>query len=176
MGTQASFGVKRTEARTQEQALCCCNKMLVFDFPIAHANAARGGVGNIVFVRDDDERHSPLTLDVGEDFHGAGGVNAIEIACRLIGQQDLRLIGQSPGDGNALSFPGRELAGVLIGAVVHAQFLKQLMSALGPVDSTAFDSQHGHLNILDGAQSRHQVEGLEDEADVLRTISVEVNT
>ena len=94
----------RQEALGQKRAV-------VFDLAVADGDLARGVVRDGGIVRDQDDGLAELTIEaveLGEDF-GAG--RRIEIAGRLVGEQNFRLVDQGPGDGDTLLLPAGELRG-----------------------------------------------------------------
>jgi hypothetical protein len=59
----------------------------------------------------------------GEDLGAAVGV---EVAGRLVGQDDLRLVDQGPGDGDALLLAARELGRLVVGSIGQADEAERL--------------------------------------------------
>ena len=72
------------------------------DFSIPKIDIAIGIRGDIGFVSDDDGRNALLPIQVLKDGHDLDAGTGIEGAGRLVGEDDLRVIHQCAGDGNAL--------------------------------------------------------------------------
>ena len=79
----------------------------------------RGGDGEV--VGDHDESGAVALLDLGEDFENLCGVDAVEVAGGLVGEENLGLVDEGAGDGNTLTLTGGELCGVLVEAMLEAE-------------------------------------------------------
>ena len=82
---------------------------LIGDDPaVAHLDPARGAGGDAHIVRHEHERHVPFAVQLLEQVEDHSGILAVEVAGRLIGEQDRWTIGQAACDGHALALPSRE--------------------------------------------------------------------
>ncbi len=133
-------------------------------------------VGNLVLVRDDDQRHAALLLNAPQNLHDVSRVRAVEVAGRLVGQQDRGIVGQGARNGHALPLSGGELVGIMAHAILEAHLLKQRRGALGAMVGAVIHRQHGHLHIFDGAQRGQQMKRLEDESHLARAIAVQIDS
>jgi hypothetical protein len=52
----------------------------------------------------DDDRHLALTAQPGQQVEDPGGGLRVQVAGRLVGQQQVRGVDQGPGDGDPLLF------------------------------------------------------------------------
>src|SRR5438034_1229852 len=107
-----------------------------------------------------------LRLEHGHDF-GAGA--AVEIARRLVGQQDRGSIDNRTGDGYALLFAPGKLVRMMVGSARQADQFKRLHR---PIASRARAEpagsvQHRQLNILQRRSASQQMKALKDETDFL---------
>src|SRR5215217_5790120 len=116
-------------------------------------------------VRDHDDRLVVLLHRVAQEGQQLGAGARIEVAGRLVGEDDLGPAHQGPGGGDPLLLSARELAREMIEAIAQADGVDDLVIPvaihLGPGD---VDRQR---DVLGGRERRHQVERLEDEADLL---------
>src|SRR4051812_43932875 len=93
--------------------------LIGFNLTIAHANDAFGPGSDVVFVRYHDDR---LACDVepNEHLHDLVAGFRIEIASRLVRENDVRIIDQSTGDGDALLLATRQLHRAMIQAIAES--------------------------------------------------------
>ena len=113
---------------------------------------------------DEQQGHAAFGL-LGEQKVGdLAACLGIEIAGRLVGDQQGGRGGERPGDRHALLFAAGKLAGIVVQPFAEADRLQLAMSDLEGVADIGEFERHG-----DVFQRRHvgdQVEGLEDDADV----------
>ena len=84
---------------------------------------------DIGVVRDDDDRHTEATVKVAEEFEHHPGANRIKLACRFVGQEQRRVVGERNRDGDALLFAARHLYRAVVHAVGEPNRGKQLRCA-----------------------------------------------
>ena len=58
-------------------------------------------------MRHHDERHLSLVTHLQQQIENVAAVRTIEVAGRFVGQNQRRIVGQRPGDGNALLLAAR---------------------------------------------------------------------
>ena len=93
------------------------------------------------------------------------GRGAVEVAGRLVGEHDERLVAERAGDRDPLTLAARERRGQMLGAVGEPDLLQQLRGPASRRARRAPGQQRGQLDVLHRGELVHQVEGLEDEAD-----------
>ena len=92
---------------------------------VAHDDDAFAVGGDVQFVRDHDDGDAGVVefLEQAHDLDAGAGV---EIAGRLVGQDQFRLVDQGAGDGDALLLSAGKLAGMMVAPVAQADFLQRL--------------------------------------------------
>ena len=95
----------------------------------------------------------------------------VELAGRLVGQDQERVLHQGPGDGHALLLAAGELVGAVVEAVAQADLREQLGGPLLLLRRHA-PGQERHQHVLEGREVADQVERLEDEADLVAAVEV----
>ncbi len=91
----------------------------------------------------------------------------VQLAGRLIGQQQRRLVGQRAGDGDPLLLATRQLVRPMVRPIRQPHQAQQLGDPLLAQLRLRRDQAQRHLDVLGGGQDGQQPEGLEDEADAL---------
>ena len=99
-----------------------------------------------------------------EDLGTGAGV---EVAGRLVAEDDRRLAGQRPGDGDALLLATGELARAMLQPVAETDGVHDLVEPL--LVGLAAGERRRERDVLQRGQRRHQVVRLEDEADLVAT-------
>ena len=89
----------------------------------------------------------------------------VQRAGRLVGEHDLRLAHERPGDRDALLLAAGELRGAVAGAVAEPD-LRERLADRGAAEAPAGEPR-GQRDVLRRGQRAEQVERLEDEADVV---------
>ena len=127
-----------------------------------HAVADRRGVG---VVGDHHDRLVELVDGLAKEVEHLGAGAGVEVAGRLVGEDDRRARDERARDRDALLLAARELGGPMRAAVVEADGVDQVIDPL-VVDVAAGDRERQD-DVLLRRQDGQQVEGLEDEADLL---------
>ena len=102
---------------------------------------------------------------VQQQIEHVAPVRAIEIAGRLVGEDQRRIVGQRARDRNALLLAARELRRIVMAAIVQPDFVEQRLRARRRIAPAG--DLHRHLDVFDRGQRRHEMKELEDEADLL---------
>src|SRR5690349_1236553 len=98
--------------------LCCCAcalgyEMILQNQPVAHHHVALRVRGDVLLMRDHDDRNSAL-VELLKNCHDLDAGAAIEIAGRFVGKQYLGLVDQGACYGDALLLATGELAWVMV--------------------------------------------------------------
>ena len=136
------------------------------DLAVLQIKDALGKVGQLLVVGDHDDGVAPAvqSREDGDDLLAGLG---IEVAGRLVGQDQRGLVHQGAGDGHPLPLPARKLVRPVRHAVGE---LHRLQGLAGDLQARRFlDAavDQGQLDIVQRRGARQQVEDLENEADLL---------
>ena len=121
------------------------------------------GVARI--VRDHADRGAGL-VQLLEQVHDGFAALRIEVARRLVGEQDERLAGDGAGDGDALLLAAGELARQMLRAMRHADALERRLDALLALGRAHAAVGERQLDVLEDGEIADQVEALKDEPDL----------
>ena len=77
-----------------------------------------------------DRRNALAANELSDDLHDRPRVRGVELACRLVGDQELGPVGERAHDRHALLLPARELEWPVPGAAGEPDELKELAYAL----------------------------------------------
>ncbi len=86
---------------------------VVLNLAVLHRNPAVGGLGDFVAMRHDHQRQPALGAEAMQQVNDLVLALAIEIAGRLVGQEQAWVVGQCPRDRDPLALADGELAGVM---------------------------------------------------------------
>src|SRR5262249_35826441 len=106
-------------------ALSLSVQAVLHDPAAAQRNLAVGLIGQVVGVRDQQQRRAVDAVEREQEIENTLAVLLIEIACRLVGQQYLGLVRERARDGHALLFTARKLRRVMMRPVTQADFVEQ---------------------------------------------------
>ena len=98
-----------------------------------------------------------------ENFIPLAGV---EVARGFIGENQRRVVDQRPGDGDALALASRDFAGKMPRPAREPDPGERHLGAGSAIASPDAPIAQGQLHVLGHAESRQQVEALEDEPDL----------
>ena len=134
------------------------------DTAVEDPDRAGHALGDGVVVGDDHDGRAGLVelVDQGQDGLPGG---LVEIAGRLVGEHDGGLADQSPGDGDPLALPPRELGGTdmrALGQADQVQGVKGALAALLEGDA-GVEEPVGHVVQHGGVLGQEEL--LEDEPD-----------
>ena len=139
--------------------------LFVDDLAVDHADDAVGRAADADVVGDDQERQAALAVQPAHQLDDLLGVLAVEVAGRLVGPDDRRVVDERAGDRHALALAAGELVGQVRGALARARPARAPPSALrrASLAGTRATSS-GSSTFSTARQDRHQVVELEDEA------------
>ena len=125
------------------------------------------GVGRrLRVVGDEHDRLAALDARAPQRVEDLGAGRVVEVAGRLVGEQERRSGDERPGDGDALLLAGRELVGLvalLAGQVDERDDVADPLGQLAPGRVVAGDRER-QRDVLGDVEQRDEVERLEDEA------------
>ena len=114
---------------------------------------------------DQDERRAVGARQLEQEVHDLLAGGAVEIAGRLVGQQELGPTHEGAGDGDALLLAARELRGVVADAMARARRAAAPTGELEGIGATGELQRQRH--VLVRRHGRNEMEALEDDADVV---------
>ncbi|MEO7028365.1 MAG: hypothetical protein ABI147_03075 [Acidobacteriaceae bacterium] len=118
-----------------------------------------------IVMRDKNNR-AALGIEFLQYIHDQGTCRLVQISRRLIRKDQYRVVDEGPGDGYPLLFPAGEFRSKVILAVGESDPRQGCGSSIPAYRSIGVD--HWDLDIFDGGGLGQQIEGLKDEADLLR--------
>src|SRR5579859_1715939 len=131
---------------------------------VVHVGDAVSKIEDAWVVRNDDEGPVRASCGASKQFHHTTPSLVIEIACRLVANDQLRFMYQRTRDGHALLLAAAELSRQCIKARAEINRFEYLFRAgLRALASDAVDQQRNG-DILDRVERRQQVEELKHEA------------
>ena len=103
---------------------------LVDDLAIGEEDHPVGVAGGDRIVRDHHDRLAEVAHRAAHELEDLGAGPAVEVAGRLVGEDDRRLAGQRPGDRDALLLAAAELARAVLQPVAQADGVDDLVDPL----------------------------------------------
>ena len=118
-------------------------------------------------MRCHQHRDAQLPIEFGDESQHVGAVLGIEVSCRLIGDEQRRLVDERAGDCGALHFAAGDLLRIMRKAMRNADTLGERPCAAFGFLILHAREQAGECDVVADRERRQQVEELEDEADLL---------
>ena len=109
----SSFGSGGHQARAAAGEPAVARVRVLHDHAVLEVDGARAPGGDVALVGDDHDGDAALGAQAREHLHHLVAGRGVEVAGRLVGQQQRRLVDQRAGDGHALLLPARELVGMV---------------------------------------------------------------
>src|SRR5438132_6121299 len=103
-----SLAIKRSTRRRHTQGSGLRTQPSVLNPSIPNMNDARRLPRHIILMRDNDDRVA-MVVQVAEEVEDLAAGLRVEVAGRLVGQQQRRLVHQRAGDGDALALSSGQL-------------------------------------------------------------------
>ena len=139
---------------------------VLLDQAVADVDVARHAGHQLLVVRREEEGDLPLLVQLDHQVEDPRRRLGVEVGGRLVGEHEDRARDERAGDGHALALPARELVRRVAGEVGEPDVGERLRDALAPLrDGELLVDEERQLDVLLHVEDRHQVEGLEDEAD-----------
>ena len=127
-------------------------------------DAAADGVHD-AFVMGGEEDGRAELVDLLQDADDVIGVRRVEIAGRLVGDDDVRMVDDGPGDGHALFLAAGELVREIPHLVGQIDELEDMRHVRGNFPCGPASGLHGKGDVLVGGLVRNEPIILEDHAD-----------
>ena len=157
----AAAPVAPEQPQRQPQHVSCAT--LVAKAAAIEREAPRAACGEPFIVRDQHQCRALLGLQREDQVDHARAGRGIEVAGRLVGEQQPRRAGEGARDRDALLLAAGELARVMRQPLREPDTPEVLARARRRI-AIAADLQRQH-HVLDRGEARQQLEGLEHEAD-----------
>src|SRR6266852_2437218 len=125
---------------------------------MSRATAERG------LVRDEEERQA-VGVHLFEELQDLAARSHVQVAGRLVGQDNLRPHDDGARDRHALPLAARELLGGVQGALGQADAVQRLRRAAGALARLDAGEKHRQLHVALRRQARHKLVRLEDETE-----------
>ena len=114
-----------------EQRAARCRAALATAWSAAHASVAerhdaRAVLGDVRLVRDEHDRQALLAVEPLEDVHHLDARARIEVAGRLVGQQQLRVVHERAGNRHALLLAAGQLVRMMAEPFAQADGAQRL--------------------------------------------------
>jgi hypothetical protein len=136
------------------------------DDAVADGDDAVGELGDVGLVGDDDDGVA-LGVEIVEERHDLVAGLGVEVAGGFVGEDDGGLVDQGAGDGDALALAAGELVGLVHHAGAEVDGLEDGLGAGDALGGGGAVVDEGQLDVVQRGGAGEQVEGLEDEADLL---------
>src|SRR5690606_10547111 len=128
------------------------------DAAVAHDEVALAVVRDVELVGDHDDGDA-LVVEFLKNAHDLDGGFAVEVAGGFVGEEDVRLVDEGAGDGDALLLSAGKLAGKMIGALGEADDVEGVEGALFDLASgeAVLAVEHRQLDVFEGGGAGEEV-------------------
>jgi hypothetical protein len=103
--------------------------------------------------------------DAAEEVEDEGSGGGVEVAGGFVGEEEGRVVGEGAGDGDALLLAAGELVREAGGLRVEADPGEAF--ECGSAGLGMLGEEEGEFDVFNGGEGGHELEGLEDEADLV---------
>ena len=93
---------------------------MVADQPVAHPHDAVAGLADLRVVGDQEEGLAVLSVELAEEREDLGRPLGVQVAGRLVGEDERRAVDERTGDRHPLLLAARQLGRPVVGAVGEA--------------------------------------------------------
>ncbi len=136
------------------------------DGAVADGDDAVGVLGDVGLVGDEDDGVA-LGVEIVEEGHDLVAGLGVEVSGGLVGEDDGGMVDQSAGDGDPLALAARELVGFVHHAGAEVDGFEDGLGAGDAFGGRGAVVDEGKLDVVQRGGAGEQIEGLEDEADLL---------
>ena len=133
---------------------------LFFDHPVAQPDDPVRHFTDDAVVRDERAGAPLRRRDLAQEREHPDAGAEIQVARRLVAQEQGRVLGERAGNGDALLLAARQPAGKMIGAFRQANLVEQFCGPRGDALGVPLDQFQGELDILGGREGRNEIEEL----------------
>jgi hypothetical protein len=155
---------------TREYTIRHLHQLFLDDAAVDHPDDPVRRAPDRDVVGDDHERQPALEVEAAHQVDDLVRVLAVEVARRLVGPDDRRVVDERACDGDALTLAAGELFWDVRAALSEADQLQRFLRSPARLLRSHARDEQGQLDVLDRGQDRHQVVELEDEAHVPRPV------
>lgn len=120
-------------------------------------------------MADQEQARTLLAAEFAKQIEGKGCALGVEVSGGLVGEHEVRLIGEGASHRDALLLPEREGPGSIVKAIRESEANEELTR---PLAVRPRPEGHAEQDVLQCGVSWKQVEALENVADVLRAKDV----
>src|SRR5262245_41969239 len=159
---------------TSENRFMASPRRSVGQHALVEVQHPAGALGGVRIVGDHDDGLLELAIEPLEQLEDLFPRLAVEVAGRLVGQQQRRIAHDGARDRHPLLLPAGELAWVVPEPLPEADDAERVLGAFDPLLAAHLDQQQRQLDVLERGQHRDQVIELEDVADVARAPAGEI--
>src|SRR5271155_1012626 len=143
------------------------NRGTVHNFAITHVQDAMPVSGGFGIVRDHDDGLAEILIELAEQAEDGFGAFGIEVAGRLIGQDDFWFADDSASQRDALLFATGKLGRLVLEAAAQAEKVRDDLEAVR-IESISVNVL-GQSDVVVRVESGEQIKTLKDEADFVAT-------
>jgi len=144
--------------------LVAVDRSVALDQAVAQAHDTARVARNVFLVGDDDDGVA-LLVKLLEERHDLLAGAGVEIAGRLVGEDDGGIVDEGTRDGDALALAAGEFVRPVVDAVAEADVLQREHRALPAFVGLHAGVDQRELDVVERVGPREEIEGLEDESD-----------
>src|SRR5690606_30891681 len=110
---------------------CTARQHIIGDNAVTQRDGPLGMFRDVVLVRDQHDGLAPR-MQLFEQRHDVRAGLAVEVSCRLVGEQQGRAVDQSARNGDALALTTRQLRRLVLHAITETDLRQHIHRALVP--------------------------------------------
>ncbi len=152
--------------KNDEKAHMAFHCFSILQFAVNHREAVRRDGGDFAVMGDDDHCHPLFPVEPAENLEYLLPALLVQIARRLICQDQGGMVDQSPCNRNSLLLTTAQSAGPVLKTVPKADLLQPSASAIPALVGGDFHRVERESHILQGGERGNEMESLKDETDV----------
>ena len=141
------------------------HRLVLDDAPVADVDAAVAPGRELLVVRDDDQRDALLAVQAEEDVLDDRAGGGVEVAGRLVREDDPRVVHERAGDDRPLLLPSREVHGGVLRLVGELELLERREATAAALPAPDARDLQREDHVLEHRGVGREEELLEDEAE-----------